>query len=73
MLAAVLEHMQDRLRAGARVDLLEMAQVTFVKGRMARILYENGFKNVRALADADPKTDILPVMMLSSRNLSVTR
>jgi hypothetical protein len=38
MLAAVLEHMIDRLRARARDDLLEMAQVVFVKSRMARIL-----------------------------------
>ena len=63
MLAAVLEHMQSRLYAGARADLLEMAQVTFVKGRMARLLYENGFKSVRALSEADPKKDILPIMM----------
>ncbi|KAK5950471.1 hypothetical protein OHC33_008414 [Knufia fluminis] len=63
MLAAVLEHMQSRLYAGARADLLEMAQVTFVKGRMARLLYENGFKSVRALSEADAKKDILPIMM----------
>jgi replicative superfamily II helicase len=64
MLAAVLEHMVDRLRAGARADLLEMAQVTHVKSRMARILWENGFKSVRALAEAEPK-DLAPVMMLA--------
>lgn len=63
MLAAVLEHMQSRLYAGARADLLEMAQVTFVKGRMARLLYENGFKSVRALSEADPRKDILPIML----------
>ncbi|KAK5084401.1 hypothetical protein LTR05_005477 [Lithohypha guttulata] len=63
MLAAVLEHMQSRLYAGARADLLEMAQVTFVKGRMARLLYEAGFKSVRALSEADAKKDILPIMM----------
>ena len=63
MLAAVLEHMQSRLYAGARADLLEMAQVTFVKGRMARLLYENGFKSVRSLSEADPKKDIMPIMM----------
>lgn len=63
MLAAVLEHMQSRLYASARADLLEMAQVTFVKGRMARLLYENGFKSVRSLSEADPKKDILPIMM----------
>ena len=62
MLQAVLEHMLDRLRAGARSDLLEMAQVAFVKSRMARIFWENGFKSVRALAEADPQT-LVPVMM----------
>ena len=69
MLAAVLEHMVNRLRAGARADLLEMAQVTHVKSRMARILWENGFKSVRSLAEAEPK-DLVPVMMLAqSRKL----
>lgn len=63
MLAAVLEHMQSRLYASARADLLEMAQVTFVKGRMARLLYENGFKSVRSLSEADARKDILPIMM----------
>ena len=63
MLAAVLEHMQSRLYAGARADLLELTQVTFVKGRMARMLYENGFRSVSALGEADPKRDILPIMM----------
>jgi len=61
MLAAVLEHMLDRLRAGARADLLEMAQVVFVKSRMARIFWENGFKSIRALSEADPQT-LVPVM-----------
>lgn len=69
MLAAVLEHMVDRLRAGARADLLEMAQVTHVKSRMARILWENGFTSVRSLAEAESK-DLVPVMMLAqSRRL----
>lgn len=62
MLAAVLEHMLDRLRAGARGDLLEMAQVTFVKSRMARMFWENGFKSIRALAEADAQA-LLPVMI----------
>lgn len=66
MLAAILTHMQSRLYAGARSDLLELAQVTFVKGRMARLLYENGFKSVRMLADADPKKDILPLLLMLS-------
>ncbi|KAL4808674.1 hypothetical protein BDV18DRAFT_132888 [Aspergillus unguis] len=63
MLAAVLDHMRDRLEAGARADLLEMAQVTYVKGWTARLLRDNGFKNLRALAEADPK-DIAPVLKM---------
>lgn len=62
MLGAVLEHMLDRLRAGARADLLEMAQVAFVKSRMARIFWENGFKSMRALSEAEPQ-NLVPVMM----------
>ncbi|KAJ6101926.1 Helicase C-terminal [Penicillium sp. IBT 16267x] len=63
MLAAVLDHMRDRLEAGARADLLEMAQVTFVQSWTARLLRENGFRNLRALAEADPK-DLVPVLMM---------
>lgn len=63
MLAAVLDHMRDRLEAGARADLLEMTQVAFVKSWTARLLRENGFRNVRALAEADPK-DLIPVLMM---------
>ncbi|EXJ64515.1 DNA polymerase theta subunit [Cladophialophora yegresii CBS 114405] len=61
MLRAVQEHMLDRLHAGAREDLLEMAQVAFVKSRMARIFWENGFKSIRALSEADPQA-LVPVM-----------
>ncbi|PYI15226.1 DNA-directed DNA polymerase theta [Aspergillus violaceofuscus CBS 115571] len=63
MLAAVLDHMQDRLEAGARADLLEMAQVTYVKGWTARLLRENGYRNLRALAEADAK-DLVPILMM---------
>jgi replicative superfamily II helicase len=70
MLSAVLEHMIDRLRAGARADLLEMAQVVFVKSRMARILWENGFKGVRALAEARVE-DLVPVMMMAQARRKV--
>lgn len=63
MLAVVLEHMRDRLQAGARDDLLEMAQVTHVKSWTARLLWENGFRSVRALADADAR-DIVPVLIM---------
>ncbi|KKK12879.1 DNA-directed DNA polymerase theta [Aspergillus rambellii] len=65
MLAAVLDHMRDRLEAGARADLLEMAQVAYVKGWTARLLRDNGFRNLRALAEADPK-DIVPVLMMAN-------
>ena len=67
MLATVLDHMVDRLRAGARADLLEMAQVTYVKSRMARILWENGLKSVRALAEADEK-DLVSIMMQAQQS-----
>ncbi|KAJ5278720.1 Helicase C-terminal [Penicillium angulare] len=63
MMAAVLDHMRDRLEAGARADLLEMAQVVFVKSWTARLLRENGFRNLRALAEAEPK-DLVPVLMM---------
>ncbi|OKL59679.1 hypothetical protein UA08_05271 [Talaromyces atroroseus] len=64
MLAIVLDHMRDRLQAGARDDLLEMAQVTHVKSWTARLLWENGFRSVRALAAADAK-DIVPVLIMA--------
>ena len=66
LLGAVLEHMCDRLRAGAKADLLDLARVSFVKSRMARLLWENGFKSVRMLAEARPE-DIVPVIMLAQR------
>ncbi|KAI9794190.1 MAG: hypothetical protein M1816_006115 [Peltula sp. TS41687] len=62
MLAAVLEHTSDRLKAGARAELLDLARITFVKSRTARVLWENGLKTVRAVADADPK-DLIPILL----------
>ncbi|KAL4977232.1 hypothetical protein BDW66DRAFT_165959 [Aspergillus desertorum] len=67
MLAAVLDHMRDRLEAGARADLLEMAQVTYVKGWTARLLRDNGFRNLRALAEADPKDIVSVLKMVNPR------
>lgn len=67
MLAAVLDHMVDRLRAGARSDLLERAQVTYVKSRMARILWANGLRSVRALAEADAE-NLVPIMMQAQQS-----
>ncbi|CAL3962327.1 unnamed protein product [Diplocarpon coronariae] len=63
-LGAVLDHFSDRLRAGAKSDLLALAQVTYVKSRTARIFWENGFKTVAALAAADVK-DIWPVLLMA--------
>lgn len=65
MLKSVLEHMSDRLKAGARADLLELAKLPFVKSRTARILWENGFKSLMTVAEADPK-DLVPVLLLVS-------
>lgn len=63
-LAAVLDHFSDRLQAGAKTDLLALAQVTFIKSKTARCFWENGFKSVAALTAADVK-DILPVLLLA--------
>ncbi|KAJ5503623.1 Helicase C-terminal [Penicillium fimorum] len=65
MMATVLDHMRDRLEAGARADLLEMTQVTFVKSWTARLLRDNGFRNLRALAEAEPK-DLVPILMMAN-------
>lgn len=62
MLAAVLDHVADRLRAGAKADLLELAKITFVKSRTARVFYDNGFKSVAAIASADPN-ELVPILM----------
>ncbi|KAI9804013.1 MAG: hypothetical protein M1833_000294 [Piccolia ochrophora] len=64
MLAAVLEHMSDRLKAGARADLLDLARVTFVKSRTARTFWESGIRSIRSLAESEP-TDIVPILMLA--------
>ncbi|MCJ1479789.1 hypothetical protein MMC13_008475 [Lambiella insularis] len=67
MLASVLERMCDRLKAGARFDLLELAKIPFVKSRTARIFWEHGLKSVRAVAAADPK-DVVPILVLAQPN-----
>lgn len=63
MLKAALEHMSDRLKAGARDDLLELAQIPFVKSRTARVFHENGFKSVRIVAETAAK-DLVPILLL---------
>lgn len=65
--AAALNHFSDRLMAGARMDLLELAKVTFVKSRTARVFWENGFRTVASLANADP-ADLVPVLMQAQPN-----
>ncbi|KAI9770267.1 MAG: hypothetical protein M1840_003425 [Geoglossum simile] len=72
MLAVVLEHMSDRLRAGAKSDLLELSMVTFIKSRTARIFWENGIKSVKAVAHAEPR-DVIPILKLAQpRKLRLT-
>lgn len=61
-MAAILDHYSDRLRAGAKADLLALARVTFIKSRTARVFYDNGFKTVALLANADPK-ELVPILM----------
>lgn len=63
MLKSVLEHMADRLKAGAKADLLELAQIPYVKSRTARVFWENGMKSVRAVAEASPN-DLVPILLL---------
>lgn len=70
MLKAALEHMSDRLKAGARADLLELAKIPFVKSRTARVFWENGFKGLRSVAEADAK-DLVPVLLLVRRCLEI--
>ena len=64
MLKAVFEHMVDRLKAGARADLLELAQIPFVKSRTARVFWENGYRGLRTVAEAEAK-DLVPILLLA--------
>ncbi|KAK3695368.1 P-loop containing nucleoside triphosphate hydrolase protein [Podospora appendiculata] len=66
-MAAALDHFSDRLKAGARSDLLALAKITFIKSRTARIFWDNGFKTVAAVANADPK-ELLPVLLQAQPN-----
>ena len=66
-MAAILDHFSDRLRAGAKSDLLALSKITFVKSRTARVFYDNGFKSVAAIANADPK-ELVPVLMQVREN-----
>ncbi|KAI0410319.1 P-loop containing nucleoside triphosphate hydrolase protein [Xylaria grammica] len=61
-MAAMLDHFSDRLKAGAKADLLALSKVTFIKSRTARVFYDNGFKSVASLANASPK-ELVPILM----------
>ncbi|KAI0022171.1 P-loop containing nucleoside triphosphate hydrolase protein [Xylariomycetidae sp. FL0641] len=61
-MAAVLDHFADRLRAGAKADLLALAKITFIKSRTARVFYDSGLRSVALVANADPK-DLLPILI----------
>ncbi|KAA8570497.1 hypothetical protein EYC84_002766 [Monilinia fructicola] len=63
-LAAVLDHFSDRLKAGAKSDLLALAEITFIKSRTARIFWDNGYKTVGAIAGADSK-ELIPVLLMA--------
>ncbi|KAH7162747.1 P-loop containing nucleoside triphosphate hydrolase protein [Dactylonectria estremocensis] len=67
MMAAGLDHFSDRLVAGARTELLALTKVTFIKSRTARVFWENGFRTIATIADADPM-ELLPVLMQAQPN-----
>ncbi|KAM0400176.1 hypothetical protein ACHAPZ_006337 [Fusarium culmorum] len=67
VMAAALDHFSDRLVAGARADLLALAKIPFIKSRTARVFWENGFRTVATIANADP-TELLPVLMQAQPN-----
>ena len=62
MLKAALEHMFDRLKAGARADLLELAKIPFVKSRTARVFWEHGLRGVARVAEAEAK-ELIPILL----------
>ena len=65
MLQAALDHMSDRLKAGARADLLGLAQIPFVKSSTARCFWENGLKSLLAVSEAEAK-DLMPILEMVS-------
>ncbi|KFA51493.1 hypothetical protein S40293_06776 [Stachybotrys chartarum IBT 40293] len=67
VMAAALDHFSERLMAGARADLLSLAKIAFIKSRTARVFWENGFRTVASIANADPK-QLLPVLMQAQPN-----
>ncbi|KAI5465910.1 hypothetical protein BGZ63DRAFT_348767 [Mariannaea sp. PMI_226] len=67
MLAAALDHFSDRLIAGARADLLALAQITFIKSRTARVFWENGLRTVAAVANTN-LMELVPILMQAQPN-----
>lgn len=63
-LGAVLNHYNDRLKAGAKCDLLALAEVKYIKSKTARVFWDNGFKSVGALAAADI-SDIITILNMA--------
>ena len=56
--------MVDRLKAGGRADLLDLARIPYVKSRTARVFWENGYKGLRGVAEAEAK-DLVPILLLA--------
>ncbi|KAL6868447.1 P-loop containing nucleoside triphosphate hydrolase protein [Trichoderma novae-zelandiae] len=71
VMAAALEHFSDRLMAGARTDLLALAKIPFIKSRTARVFWENGYRTVGAIANADPKELVLVLMQAQPNKLRI--
>ncbi|KAL6895581.1 hypothetical protein HDV57DRAFT_512156 [Trichoderma longibrachiatum] len=71
VMAAALEHFSDRLMAGARTDLLALARIPFIKSRTARVFWENGYRTVGAIANADPKELVLVLMQAQPNKLRI--
>ncbi|KAJ4396969.1 hypothetical protein N0V93_001192 [Gnomoniopsis smithogilvyi] len=67
IMAAALDHFSDRLKAGAKSDLLELAKITFVKSRTARVFWDNGLRSVATVANADPQ-ELVPILMQAQPN-----
>ncbi|KAH7329317.1 DEAD/DEAH box helicase [Stachybotrys elegans] len=67
VMAAALDHFSGRLVAGARADLLALAKIAFIKSRTARVFWENGFRTIASVANADPK-QLLPILMQAQPN-----
>ncbi|KAG6032943.1 hypothetical protein E4U41_007071 [Claviceps citrina] len=67
VMAAALDHFSDRLMAGARAELLALSKVPFIKSRTARVFFDNGYRSVASLANANP-SDLVPILMQAQPN-----